>query len=152
MAIGSRMRNSARLQSRHKNGVYRQMTQKVVDLALSCGASNAAGIPAERIVLDAVFRDICQSNACGNYGKCYMCPPDVGDIHSMMEKVQTFHSAVLYQTIHPCRGQWTRLAAPCPTGCCGKARVSAPAPVTFWRTWVTTLRRRPNRQKSPCLI
>lgn len=77
------------------------MMQKVIDLALSCGAANAACLPAEEVVLDAVFRDICQSNTCGNYGKCYMCPPDVGDIHSMMETIRTFHNAVLYQTIHP---------------------------------------------------
>jgi len=76
------------------------MNEHLVELALACGATHAAALPADQISLDAVFRDICQSNACGNYGQCYMCPPDVGDIHEMMARVHTYQSAVLYQTIH----------------------------------------------------
>lgn len=77
------------------------MDEHLVELALACGATHAAALPAARISLDAVFRSICQSNACGNYGQCYMCPPDVGDIHDMMAQVHTYQSAILYQTIHP---------------------------------------------------
>ena len=46
----------------------------MVKLAMSCGAAHAAALPVEKVVLNAVFRDICRSNACGNYGMCYMCP------------------------------------------------------------------------------
>ena len=76
------------------------MKDTIVQLALSCGAGNAAALPAREVVLNAVFRDICQGNACGKYGKCYMCPPDVGDIQAMMDSVRTYRDAVLYQTIH----------------------------------------------------
>lgn len=76
------------------------MIDTIVSLALACGATHAAALPADGVVLDAAFRDICQSNACGNYGMCYMCPPDVGDIRAMMEAVRAYPSAVLYQTIH----------------------------------------------------
>mgnify|MGYP000864403234 CR=1 FL=1 len=76
------------------------MNEPFVEMTLACGATHAATLPADRISLDAVFRDICQSNACGNYGKCYMCPPDVGDIHEMMAQLRTYRNALLYQTIH----------------------------------------------------
>ena len=76
------------------------MNENFVELALLCGATHAAALPVQQVAMDAAFRDICESNACGNYGKCYMCPPDVGDIHTMMDEVRTFENAVLYQTIH----------------------------------------------------
>ena len=76
------------------------MNDSIVKLALDCGAAHAAALPADGVVLNAVFRDICRSNACGNYGQCYMCPPDAGDIHTLMETVRTYPAAVLYQTIH----------------------------------------------------
>ncbi len=76
------------------------MNEAMVKLALDCGAARAAALPAERIVLNDVFRSVCQSNACGNYGQCYMCPPDAGEIHALMETVRAFTGAVLYQTIH----------------------------------------------------
>ena len=70
-----------------------------VDLALEAGACKAAIIPAESIVLNAVFRDICKSNGCGMYGRCWMCPPDVGDIEPLMAEVRSYKHGLLYQTI-----------------------------------------------------
>lgn len=76
------------------------MYENIVAQATACGAARAAALAADQVALDAVFRDICVSNACGNYGKCYMCPPGVGEIGAMMSEVRTFANAVLYQTIH----------------------------------------------------
>ena len=42
---------------------------------------------------------MCASNACGVYGKCYMCPPDVGDIEVLMAEIQNYKYALVYQTI-----------------------------------------------------
>lgn len=71
----------------------------LVERTLEQGAAKAAVIPVSRIELDAGFRSLCESNACGKYGKCWMCPPDVGDIHTLMETVCTFDYALVYQTI-----------------------------------------------------
>lgn len=76
------------------------MYENIVAQAITCGATHAAALPVNQVALDTVFRDICESNACGNYGKCYMCPPDVGEIEPMMARVRTYTNAVLYQTIH----------------------------------------------------
>lgn len=51
-------------------------------------------------MLSEAFRDICKSNACGNYGQCYMCPPDVGDIGELIQKVRSFETGVLYQAVY----------------------------------------------------
>ena len=73
--------------------------QKLIDAAISCGASKAVVIGAEKIVLSADFFDACKKNSCGNFGKCWMCPPDVGPITEWMEKIRTFPHALWYQTI-----------------------------------------------------
>lgn len=64
-----------------------------------CGFFNSAVLPISQVVLNRCFRDQCKSNACGNYGQCYMCPPDVGDIDQLMAQAQQYDSAVIYQTI-----------------------------------------------------
>lgn len=75
--------------------------EAIIALALSCGADQAAGLTVNEVVLDDMFADICKSNACGNYNKCYMCPPDVGDIHDMMDTLRAYPLGIMYQTIHP---------------------------------------------------
>ena len=77
------------------------LEQTLLAIVSGCGAANCAAIPQESIRYDRVFRDICAGNACGNYGKCYMCPPDVGPIEALMERAQRYPRAVLYETIHP---------------------------------------------------
>ena len=42
---------------------------------------------------------MCESNACGRYGTCYMCPPDVGEIDSLMAEIQDYDYALVYQTV-----------------------------------------------------
>lgn len=73
--------------------------QALVDTALRLGANKAVVIPAEQIVLSGEFRTICESNSCGKYGRCWMCPPHVGDIGALMERVRSFRHGLLYQTI-----------------------------------------------------
>lgn len=72
---------------------------EITALALSLGAYKAAVIPVSDVETDASFRDMCASNACGNYGKNWMCPPDAGDIHELMDKLRTFSYVLVYQTV-----------------------------------------------------
>ena len=76
------------------------MEQKLSQLIMDCGATGAAVIDQSKIVLNPVFRDICAGNQCGNYGKCWMCPPDNGEVEELMNTIRSFPKAVLYQTIH----------------------------------------------------
>lgn len=71
----------------------------MIDAALALGADRANVIETKDIVLDRAFRDMCASNACGMYGKCYMCPPDVGEIEELMREVGAYDCALVYQTV-----------------------------------------------------
>lgn len=69
------------------------------DKVLCLGAYKASVINTSQIELDRAFRDMCESNACGVYGKCYMCPPDVGNIEELMAEVGKYDYALVYQTV-----------------------------------------------------
>ena len=73
--------------------------KKIIEKALEFGAHKASIIETKNIVLDRIFRDICASNTCGMYGKCYMCPPDVGDIDELMAQVKKYDYALVYQAV-----------------------------------------------------
>ena len=71
----------------------------LIELALEAGASKATLIDADSIVTSASFRDICKSNGCGMYGRCWMCPPDIGDIDLLMAELKRYEHGLLYQSI-----------------------------------------------------
>lgn len=73
--------------------------EQLVQLALENGAVKAVVISGDKIELSSSFREICQENGCGNYGKCWMCPPFIGEIEELMEKVRGYSFGLLYQTI-----------------------------------------------------
>lgn len=75
------------------------LDSRLIAAALAAGAAKAAVISQQQIVLSAGFRKICESNACGNYGRCWMCPPDVGEIETAMAQVRQYSRGLLYQTI-----------------------------------------------------
>ena len=81
------------------NGKLNNTMEQVREMALHLGASRAELVPVNEITLDASFRTLCESNACGNYGRNYMCPPDAGDIYDLMKEIKEYQYALVYQTI-----------------------------------------------------
>ena len=77
------------------------MRDELIAKVLAHGFDRAAWISADQIVLDRSFRAQCASNACGLYGRCYMCPPDVGDIDTLMAELRGYHRGILYQSVCP---------------------------------------------------
>lgn len=75
------------------------MENKIIEEVLARGAYKASIIPAREIRTDRAFRDMCKANACGMYGKCYMCPPDVGDIDVLTARLGDYRSVLVYQTV-----------------------------------------------------
>ncbi len=71
------------------------LLQQVLDL----GAYRAAVIPMADVGFDRSFRAMCESNACGSYDKCWMCPPSVGDIDELIRQAQGFDHILVYQTV-----------------------------------------------------
>ncbi len=75
--------------------------EKLIQTALDCGATKATVVEQADIVLNAEFRAMCEANQCGVYGRCYMCPPDVGPVEELMARVRGYERGLLYQTITP---------------------------------------------------
>ena len=78
-----------------KDDVFKGLCEAVTAL----GGYKASVISTKDISCDRCFRDMCASNACGVYGKCYMCPPDVGDIDKLMNEISEYSYALVYQTV-----------------------------------------------------
>ncbi len=51
------------------------------------------------IVFEPEFRKMCESNACGKYGKCWTCPPDAGAIDELIAYAKQFDMGIVYQTV-----------------------------------------------------
>lgn len=77
----------------------KELFDLLVSDTLALGATRAAVIDASAIETDAAFRGMCESNACGVYGKCWMCPPDVGEIDLLMARVRDYDHALVYQIV-----------------------------------------------------
>ena len=75
------------------------MKTDLIALAKSIGFTNAEWVDASQIVCDRRFREQCAANACGVYGKCWMCPPDIGDIDELISQVKSYKRGLLYQSI-----------------------------------------------------
>lgn len=71
----------------------------MVQHLLHLGAFKAAVTEVSNIRFDRAFRAMCESNACGNYGRCWTCPPDAGDIDQLIETAKGYDYALVYQTV-----------------------------------------------------
>ena len=78
----------------------KKIFEKLEAVAVELGAYRSKVIETGNISLDRAFRDMCAANSCGKYGKCYMCPPDVGDIDALMGEVGNYDYALVYQTVN----------------------------------------------------
>ena len=74
---------------------FKMLTKSAIDI----GFQGTEIIKTDEIVLSAEFRDACEKNSCGLYGKCWMCPPDIGDIDMLMREVKDYSYGILVQSI-----------------------------------------------------
>lgn len=65
------------------------------------GFSNTGEIDISDIAFEPELIDLCKQNHCGNYGKCYTCPPLVGDTDKLIESAKTFDKAIIFQKVYP---------------------------------------------------
>ncbi len=71
----------------------------MISAALEAGAYKAVILDGKAVVLSGEFRDICKSNRCGKYGKCWVCPPDLPDADAAMAKIRSYDRVLWYQTV-----------------------------------------------------
>ena len=75
------------------------MEEQLIQLALEAGADKAEIISTAQIVTSEEFREACRKNLCGQWGRCWMCPPDVGEIEPLMAQIRTYQHGLWYQSI-----------------------------------------------------
>ena len=68
--------------------------------SLKLQATHASIVNVSDILFNEEFRVLCEKNACGSYNKNWMCPPAVGPISDLKEKVLEFKQGLLLQTVH----------------------------------------------------
>ncbi len=73
--------------------------ENIKDTLQEFGAFKIGVVNVSDIVFDEGFRKLCESNACGKFGKCWACPPHAGDIKDLIEFAKEFDSAIIYQTV-----------------------------------------------------
>lgn len=73
--------------------------KELVQHLLDWGAYRANIIPVESIEFEPSFRKLCESNACGMYGKSWMCPPCIGPVDELIARAKTYRWALVYQIV-----------------------------------------------------
>jgi len=51
------------------------------------------------IIFRSEFLDKCRMNYCGRYNRSWSCPPSIGDVKILEEKVLSYPQAILFQTV-----------------------------------------------------
>ena len=77
------------------------MSTDMIRLALECGAAKAVMLDRAQLITLPIFRDICKGNGCGKYGRCWICPPEIGEIGTLIASLDAYDRVLWYQTISP---------------------------------------------------
>lgn len=72
----------------------------LVSLARSLGVAHSAIIAVEDIKFNEDFRKQCEQNTCGSYNKNWMCPPFVGSVNELKDRVLKFKKGLLFQNVY----------------------------------------------------
>ncbi len=67
---------------------------------LELGADRAAKLYTDKIPFEPSLVELCKMNQCGNYGKCWVCPPYVGETDSLIAKAKAYSEIYVFQKIY----------------------------------------------------
>ena len=71
--------------------------EELLQQILALGADKAGAVPVAEIDFEPSFRSLCERNACGMYGRSWMCPPHVGKVEDLIAK--GYQTALVYQIV-----------------------------------------------------
>lgn len=60
------------------------------------GIFQSAYISPRSIVFSDEVRKMCEMNSCGRYGKCWSCPPGVGNVEDLRNEINTYNNAFVF--------------------------------------------------------
>jgi len=87
-----------------------ELTTDTQEMALKL--ANNSGITHSRLVSTAdlkthkAVRDACAQNSCGKFGTCWTCPPGVGDVNDLEERLHSFKVGLLVQNVTSIEDSW----------------------------------------------
>ncbi|HHX77863.1 MAG TPA: DUF2284 domain-containing protein, partial [Firmicutes bacterium] len=75
------------------------MEQKFLQQIRDLGVNNIAEIDVEAVIFSEEIRRYCEMNTCGNLGKNWCCPPGVGMVAELKERVRQYRKGLVIQTV-----------------------------------------------------
>jgi len=72
--------------------------KQLFEQAIKGHAFEYAVIPVAGIQFSPELYETCSTNVCGNYNKCWTCPPAIGSLETQKEKITAFSSAFVFTT------------------------------------------------------
>jgi predicted metal-binding protein len=72
--------------------------KEIFEQAVKGRAFEYAVIQTAGIDFSPALYETCATNACGNYNKCWTCPPAIGSLEAQKEKITSFSSAFVFTT------------------------------------------------------
>ena len=76
-----------------------ERTEELLQQILALGADKVGAVPVAEIDFEPSFRSLCESNACGMYGRSWMCPPHVGKVEDLIAQAKGYQTALVYQIV-----------------------------------------------------
>ena len=72
--------------------------KELFEQALTGRAFEFAVIPTSALNFYREVVEACEKNVCGNYNKCWTCPPAIGSLQTLKEKITAFQNAFVFTT------------------------------------------------------
>ncbi len=67
---------------------------------LKAGMKETAAISTQDIPFEPSLISLCEQNRCGNYGKCWTCPPLIGDINEQIEIIKKYKKIIVFSKVY----------------------------------------------------
>jgi len=77
---------------------FQNKLKELFEQAVAGRAFEYAVMPVAGIEFSPELYETCATNVCGNYNKCWTCPPAIGSLETQKEKITAFSSAFVFTT------------------------------------------------------
>lgn len=74
--------------------------------AISAGATHVRAAQQEYFLTRPSVLASCEANACGKYGRCWMCPPKIGTLDELSARLQCYATGLLIQNVATLEDSW----------------------------------------------
>lgn len=80
---------------------YSELRTQTEQFAAACGAARWRWIDPGEITVSTAFRTSCAMNQCGQFGRCWSCPPAVPSVEKMHEDLLRYDMGLVFQGDYP---------------------------------------------------